>query len=529
MKFQLIGVLIRLRYKLLWARTRTRNGRIALFISGYLLFALVLILLTAGGLGAGIVAVRSGKAQTVAQIVLGSLFAQALLGTVIMGFGMNATFSDFELRRYPVGAMERRLTRHLIGIIDPFWFLVLALGLGLAVGLYVYGAASFWLGVTAVLLLFVCNYLLARVFGLWIDRVMQTRAGSAVMLLIIIGGSAGAGQIPLLLKHHPELAQSVLRVLAWTPPFGAAAAMTAGGTQAAVGIAIILWWMLALCAALVALERRPAERRKLPTTAIKFASPFDRVAAWFAPEDAPLVAFWMRFYVRNNRFRTVMLISLPLVAFFTYNFGRGGRAGLGGGYFVAALGAFGIVSFSTSRFAVNQFGYVSGGFRRFFLVPADPAAPLRTGSHASLLLSAPLIPLAALGWVLLAPRAFGIPFDPRMVLMLLASGTTGLFLFHALGLWTTIYGPRRGNYHSNLGNDLSLLGNIVIIGGVFAAIGLPQLLRAVAPRLVSPEYWWTALIWVAASVAFYSISLKAAGGAFARRREQLMAVVEGRA
>ena len=37
MNFQLIGVLIRLRYKLLWAKTRTRNGKIALFFAGYLL------------------------------------------------------------------------------------------------------------------------------------------------------------------------------------------------------------------------------------------------------------------------------------------------------------------------------------------------------------------------------------------------------------------------------------------------------------------------------------------------------------
>ena len=109
MNFRLIAELVRLRYKLLWARTRTRNGRIALFMTGYLLFVLVMILLAAGGLGAGILAVQSGKAQMVAEIVLGSLFVQAVLATILMGFGMNAIFSDFELRRYPIGARERRL------------------------------------------------------------------------------------------------------------------------------------------------------------------------------------------------------------------------------------------------------------------------------------------------------------------------------------------------------------------------------------------------------------------------------------
>ena len=486
MNFRLIGELVRLRYKLLWARTRTRNGRIALFMTGYLLFVLVMILLAAGGLGAGILAVQSGKAQMVAEIVLGSLFVQAVLATILMGFGMNAIFSDFELRRYPIGARERRLTRHLIGIVDPFWFFVLALDLGLAVGLYVYGAAPFWLGVVAVLLLFVCNYLFARVFGAFVDRLMQNKAGSAVMLLLILVVSIGAGQIPLLLKHHPALADAALQVLAWTPPFGAAAAMTASRFQAARGIGIMLWWMLGLWGALAVLERRPAQRQRLETTTLRFESPLDRAARWFGAEDAALVGFWLRFYLRNNRFRTVMLISLPVVAFFTYNFGRP-KTGFRGGYFVAALGAFGIVSFATSRFAVNQFGYVGGGFRRFFLLPADAAAALRTGSYASLLLSAPLIPLALLGWVLLAPGALGVPFDARMAAMLLASAITGLFLFHGLGLWATIYGPRRGNYNSNLGNDLSLIGNVVIIGGVLGAMFAPQILRAAAPALVSPE------------------------------------------
>ena len=85
MDFEAIGGLIGLRYKLLWARTRSRNGRIALFVVGYLIFVLVLLLLGAGGLGTGMVAVRSGKAETVARIVLGSLFVEMILLTVILG------------------------------------------------------------------------------------------------------------------------------------------------------------------------------------------------------------------------------------------------------------------------------------------------------------------------------------------------------------------------------------------------------------------------------------------------------------
>jgi hypothetical protein len=65
--FHLVGQ----RYKLLWAQTRTRNGRIALLFAGYLLAILLLVLFTAGGFGAAQIAVRSGHAEAVAQVVLG--------------------------------------------------------------------------------------------------------------------------------------------------------------------------------------------------------------------------------------------------------------------------------------------------------------------------------------------------------------------------------------------------------------------------------------------------------------------------
>src|SRR5260370_31012704 len=114
----LIGELVRLRYKLLWAKTRSRNGRIALFLAGYILLIMLIALLSGGGFGAAMIAVRSGKAEMVARLVLGVLFLEGLIATTILGFGLNAIFSETELRRFPVDAAERRLARHLIGIVD---------------------------------------------------------------------------------------------------------------------------------------------------------------------------------------------------------------------------------------------------------------------------------------------------------------------------------------------------------------------------------------------------------------------------
>jgi predicted nucleic acid-binding Zn ribbon protein len=521
--FQLIGDLIRLRYKLMWARTRTRNGKIAMFAIGYLLLILVVSLLAAGGVGAATIAVRSGKALFVTRVVLTSLYAQALFATVMLGFGMSAIFSDVELRRYPITASERRLVRHLIGIIDPFWILTFALELGLLVGLYAMGATSFWPGLIAVLLLLISNYAVARLIEAIIDRMTKRQSGSMFLMMGVMLLSFSGAIVPPLLKSHPGIVPVVVPVLAFTPPFGAASAMTQNGAAAIGGYLVEILWIIGALGILFFLESRPFERQTSETTVMNFESGYDRAAVALGFDNAPLVGWWLRFYARNGRFKALLVLSLPMAAFLTFNFG-GREKGLG--WFPAALGAFPIVTFlATARFMVNQFGYLAGGYRRCFLLPVEPAAVLRTGSYASLVLSAGFIPAGLIAWIALAP----VPFDARQVAMLACSAVTGMFTIHGLGLWASLYGPRRGNYQQSMGNDLSLFGNIVLIGGVMVMIFSPMIWKKFAPVLLDPAYWW---IWLGppiAAFAFYRISLRTAEGALAGRREQLMAIVEGRA
>jgi hypothetical protein len=520
---KLIGDLIGLRYKLMWAKTRTRGGRIALFLIGYLLLILIISLLAAGGIGAAIVAVRAGKALFITRIVLTSLFAQSLLATVMLGFGMSAIFSDLELRRFPIGAFDRRLVRHLIGIIDPFWILTLSLDLGLVVGLYLLDAGSFWAGLCAVLLLIVANYLVARIIEMVVERLMQGPSGSTILMVVVICLSLSGAVIPPLVKRFPGLIPAMVKVLSFTPPFGAAAAMTQSGTAAVSGFAIELVWLAGLVAGLIALEKRPLQRTTAATTALSFESRYDRVAVALGFHNAPLVGWWLRFYGRNSRFKAMILIALPMAALLTFNIGSRSK---GPGLFVAALGTFPILTFlATSRFMVNQFGYLGGGYRRCFLLPVEPAAVLRTGSYASMLLSAGFIPLGLLAWAILAP----VPYDARQLFMLLASATTGLFVFHGLGIWATLYGARRGNYKQSLGNDLSLVGNIIIVGGVMFCLFGPQVLHKTSPGIFDPANWW---MWSAPpliGIVFYSVSLRTTSGLLRGKREQLMAIVEGKA
>ena len=520
MNTQSVGELIRLRYKLMWARTRSRNGKIALFFVGYLLFVLAAILLGAGGFAAGVGAVRSGRAGLVATIVLVSLYVETLFCTVVMGFGINTVFSDGELRRYPLTALDRRAARHLTGMLDPFWFLLLALEFGLVAGLYLLGAANFWLGLAAALLLFFTCYLLARIVALVVDRLVAHKTGSAVLLAVVLALSFLPGTLAPMLRHNRPLLHRILADVAWLPPFAAAQAIAAAGWAQIQAFLCLAAWVAFLVLLLVTLERQPVERFKTrPAGALRWGDAYERLGAWFGARNAPLVGHWLRFYLRNNRFRVLYLISLPLVASLI------SRRNFGGNFLWAGLGIFPLAAFmGTSRIAVNQFGYTGGGFRRFFLLPADPAACLRTGSYAALLLASPLILIAAVAWAVFVPG----PFDPRVEAMLLASGASGLLFFHGAGLWTSIYAPRRGKYSSGMGNDMSLGGNLLVIGSVLAALFLPEAIGHWRPALFAPWNWFIMIVPFALALGFYRFSLEQAGYRFAARRERLLAVVEER-
>jgi hypothetical protein len=354
-----------------------------------------------------------------------------------------------------------------------------------------------------------------------VDRLAQTQLGATALMAAVILFSFIPGLLAPAMQKNPRVLDAVLAVLRFTPPFGAADAMTRSGVDALYGLLVLIAWLLLFALTLWALEQRPAVRRRVETTAINWDSRYDRLGALFGARNAPLVAQWLRFYTRNTRYRTLVLLTLPIAAFLTFTQSRSGA-----GYFVAALGTFPILTYlGTSRFAVNQFGYLDGAFRRFFLLPIAPGDCLRMGSCASLMLGGAMIPVGLIVWAVLVP----VRFDPRQFFMLVASGLTGLFVFHGLGLWSSLFGARRGKYFSAIGNDLSLFGNIVLIGCVVSGIFVPQLLYHRAPGLLDPANWWMMAPLALGAAIFYVLSLRAASGLLASRRERLMAVVEGRA
>ncbi len=523
MNWTLIAHLIRLRYKLLWARTRTRNGKIAMFFAGYILLVMCISVLATGGIGAGVTAMQTGKGYHVVATVLAGLYIQAVLATVVLGFGVNSVFTDAELRRYPLAERERTLIRHLIGILDPFWYLILALELGLVVGVFAFGAGSFWLSLVAVLLLFVSNYLGARVLGNLVERLVSRRGGSTILMALIVGLGLLPASLQPLLKKSPHAMDPLVHLLGFTPPAAAARAMTHWDSTVLSGFFTLTLWIVVFTAALVALERMPIRAPQTQTSKVSFASIYDRVGSWFGPEHSVLVAQWLRFYSRNNRFRMIYPTAVPLMAALVLLIPRQSPPER---RFLVSLGTFTVIGFiGVVQFAVNQFGYLGGGLRRYFLLPGNPAAILRSGSYVFVLLGCALMVIGTLFLLVWPP----IPLDASTVVLFVSSAVAAMFLLNGIALWVTLFSPRRGNYNASFGNDLSFAGNVLVIGAALIPIFVPPIVATSHPNLITPGAWWIALLAAAAAVGLYFVSLRRAEEVFVARRELLLSVIEGRA
>jgi hypothetical protein len=518
----MLRVLLALRYRLLWAQTRSRNGKVALFFAGYLLAILIVVLLSIGGFGAAMASIRLGKADIVARIVLGAFFLNAMLIAVILGFGMNPAFSDSALRRFPITAMERLIARQLTSLLEPIWIFIFALDLGLGVGFYVLGVGSFWLGVVGAVVLAVANYLFARVILSTIERLIATRGGPVVVLAIIVCFALLPGVLAEKLAHDRALAKAFVGVLTYTPPFAAGSLMTgATAARALADFALLVAWIAVLFAIVFLMERFPQAPRTIAKAAARWDSPYDRAAAIFGPEYGPLVGKTLRYCLRNNRVRYNLLLAVPILGFLVYTQSRHlGPTGV----FVWAVAVFAVLGFiGTASIAVNQFGFDGGGFRRYFLLPGSPAAAVRASSFTMLLMGAALIPVGFIFWFAWDP----VPTDARMFVMLISSAFGGLLFFNALGLWTTLLTPRRVPFTANFGNQLSLGGNIVVIGGILAVMLLAGIVSREYTDLVMAE-WWLIPAFLALSAVFYAATLNACARVFLARRERLLGIIEGR-
>jgi hypothetical protein len=521
-----LPALIGLRYRLIWAQARSRSGKLALFGVGALFAVLAAVVLGLGGYGVAAVAIRMHRVEFITRSVFGAVFVLAIVAAATLGLGVSAAFSDATLRRYPLTRRGRFLVRHLAGLLDPLWILVLVLDLGVAAGLAALGVTTWTLAVPVAVLLALSNYTAACVLVDLMDRLARSPTGRLALFAL---GLALLGVSPVAPRHGPGgrgAPGTAFPVLWFTPPAAAAAAV-AGTTpgRSLVGGLYLAGWFACLLAVLLVLERRPIRSRTVPEAVATWNDASDRVAALFGPSLGPLLAKMIRYYTRSQHVRWNYPVTLPGLATVTLMAARAsGRTEDPMAVFFALLGGIAALGFcANGALSLNVFGFDGAGFRRYFMLPAPPRLALLAAGLVALAPAASLVPVVILAWLALAP----IPTDARMLAMLLSSALAGLFLYQSLGLWASVLAPRPIPFAGRWGNRLSLPAGLVLMTGVCAFLGLPYAGVAFGAGLM--RAWWLLPLAALAGAAVFALTVRAGGAVLNARREQMLAVIESKA
>jgi len=132
----------------------------------------------------------------------------------------------------------------------------------------VFGAGGFWLGVVAVLLLVITDYLVARVLASLIEWLSRVRGGTAILGLMLLTVCI----LPSMLAPRMATAQGFIQrsmlALRFSPPFAAAALVVHPNKSSLIfNLGLMAEWIVFLLAALAMIERASADRcREIPAT-----------------------------------------------------------------------------------------------------------------------------------------------------------------------------------------------------------------------------------------------------------------------
>lgn len=528
MSWSTIRKWVRLRYQLLWAQARTSNGRYALFVVLYVLGVSGFLFLNLGGFGTAVAATRTGRGEQVARWMLSGLFLDGLVAGLMFGVGPRHAFSDAVMRRYPMSPTERLAARHLAGLCDPIWPLMLGLILGLCAGFAMSSPALVIVSMPASVLFVATCYLATAVLLGAADRLLQYRAGGMILGGLVFAAITGILFARTLIdslrgRGWGQPADLVLRSL---PP-GATASLISGTglLRGAIDAVLLLCWCVLLLVVLAALERRPPGSQSRARAAIRWESLSDRVAARFGPNLGPLVAKALRYHLRCNRVRLGLALAVPtfviLPRVLPVSHSEVAQNDLV--YFFTLI-LFFAGSTSTMAITVNQFGFDGPGIQRYLSLPVPFSWALRAGSFASLILGQSVVLVALVVWWLVS----GISIDLRMPVGLLSSGTAGLFLFNAAGLWTTALSPKSSDFRRVFGNYLSLGGNLVMVFQiVLLVMPLNLAIAGVITKRQILTHWPVLVLLVFICAGLYAASLYLIEPVLKRRRDRLVCLIAG--
>jgi len=287
------------------------------------------------------------------------------------------------------------------------------------------------------------------------------------------------------------------------------------------GAFILLVWCAFFVSLLKWVDQRRLTRQVKARAEIDWDNQYDRIGKFFGANYGPLISKSLRYHLRCNSIR-FGLVTSPLIIFM-------GKILLPGHpdeqFFIISLGLFFMMNSANGGILLlDLFGFDNAGIRRYPVLPIRFADVLRAGSIASLIVRATVFLIALLPW-LFFNRQHTITW--RMLFMLLSVALTSLFLYNALGLWTSIYSPRRMNFDATWNNRLSTGVTLLVTCGIcIPLIGIIFFGRMINPSVV-PDFWWLTMSMLLLSAGFFAFTFWAIERPANGRRELLINVIAG--
>jgi hypothetical protein len=515
----MLVLLVRLRYKLIWAQARSGRGKIALLLVLYVLGTSVALFFLLSGLGQALLAIRAGRGAEIAGLILAGLLIDGIVIGIAIGAGPRAAFSESALRRYPMSPGLRFVARHVTGLLEPVWIGLFATALGLQLGFAFLGAGSLILGLPAVLMFTVCGYLITMVTVMAMNRAVQTGWGG-----LLVGTAVALLPVAIIVATRnpgPGWKAELDFVVRLVPAGGCASLIAERPSLGAVYPALILaGWTLVFAFILARLEQRPYASPSLTGSGRRSTVLVDRIAALIDREIAPIIAKALRYTLRCTQVRVGFLVALVAAMFMNQ---LGTRTGSQMD-FVLPMVIFFIIGFSvTSQISLNQFGYDGAGIRRYALLPISFSSVLRALSIVSLAVGAVVVMLTYTIWIVFS----GYRISGSLALVTFCDAIAGLFLFNTLALFSTLMSPRRIEFRFTVTNQFSPAANVILFGGLAASFVLMSRLAAHIDFSVIGRGAWIMPALGAACMAAYFISMRVIDRFAEPRRESIAKAIAG--
>jgi len=513
-----IAQLIRYRYLLIWARIRGRRSSFLIF--GILVLLAVFLGLNSGFAGTvlGLLVVRGSTGAETIHAVFFILYAASIFLTIVLWAQPNPLLSEAALSRYPISPTTRFVARHIIGLLDPLWLTYIIFSAALFV-ILVFGHVVAPINALVCALLFIsASYLSAAASLALFNRAALHPAGASLFGMVIFATFTTAAIAIPFMKFPARILSS--GVLDFLPPAAAARLLLENSAIAFLCYGVILAaWCFLFAGVLRRMEAcHPSISGNGPgKVETKMARFLSRLLSRFLGKAwPPLVERSLLYHLRCNRIRVNIGITIPVILFILHFMDRSQNPAEMLFIRAALLFVSGLISVSMMMF--NAYAYDSGGITRLALYPVPFAATLHSANLASLVLS--LTVGSAAASILSATARF--PTDLRMLVIFVSAAWAGSFLLAALGLFSSVYFPKRAQFDRIVGSNSSLETQaiicIVMSLAFIAAIRLAAMFETSGPI----QFWWAFPVLPALCICLYIASLKWISRLLTRRREDLL-------